>query len=411
MTESARVLIVDDKKLVRETVRDTLYGFDCVFADAMNGMGALTLIESLDPDVIFLDLKLQDMSGLDVLRAARLHGVVRGKVIILTGFPEDSTKAEAEELGVFAYLTKPINWKEVRGTFASAAPQSVPAVRIHEPSGIVSVKRREQARAHSRAADASRPHILVLDDNTLWLESMEELLGKEFNLTLTTSVKQAARHVRRNNYALVVLDMRLPDDISGLDVLERMRKAKADLRAIVLTENPDYESAIESVKRGALDYVSKADSSKLTDIIHQILAEPPQPIRVFLSYEKTDRAKVTRIYQKLMERGFLPWMDYKSIVGGKWEPRIRREIATTDFFVFCLSPNSIHKEGPMRKEVRQALDRQEGMLDDTIFFITARLEECDVAAPFDVFQYFDVFKREGFTRLVRALSSKRKKPD
>ena len=130
---------------------------------------------------------------------------------------------------------------------------------------------------------------------------------------------------------------------------------------------------------------------------------------MFLSYERSDRAKVSGLFKRLVRRGFLPWMDVKSIVAGrKWEPEIRNAIDQCDYFVFCLSTHSLYKEGMIRKEISQALERQNGLLDDSIFFITARLEDCEIVKPFSEFQYVDLFKRDGFHILLEALSSGRK---
>jgi ActR/RegA family two-component response regulator len=254
------------------------------------------------------------------------------------------------------------------------------------------------ARLRVDATSAARvdglPRVLVLDDDKVWLETIELVLRDDFELTLTTSVNEAFTYVRKARYDLVVLDVRLQGGTSGLDVLERMRRAIPDLRAIMLTEMPDYESALESGRRGALDYVSKAEVAKLAEIAKRALGNRSRPIQVFLCYERTDRAKVSRLYERLVSRGFLPWMDLKSIAGGKrWEPEISAAIDRADYFVFCASTHSLYKEGAMRKEIHMALDRQKGMPDDRVFFIPARLDECALERPLDMFNFVDLSER------------------
>jgi two-component system response regulator (stage 0 sporulation protein F) len=408
----ARVLIIDDKKLVRDTVRDALYDFNCVIAEAQDGSAALTLLEAFQPDVIILDLKLQDMSGLDVMIAGHHRCVIRGKVIVLTGLPEPWTREQAETLGVFAYLTKPINWTELRRTVAEAIPESAPLVSTGVKPVLEEVLPRvlPPPRRRSQGLDMRR-RILVLDDDVKWLDTVRDLLGNDFNLTLTISAREAIRHVRRNGYALVLLDKNLPNGASGLDVLDEMRRAVPGVRAIVMTEDPDKYSLMDSVLRGAVDYVEKSESRNLNDTVHRILSEPREQIRVFLSYVKADRPKVLRLHKKLTQRGFLPWMDCKNITGGRWKPQIHKQIATTDYFLFCLSSHSINKEeGVINEEVHLALERQSRMREETIFFVIGRLEDCDVTEPFREFQYFDVFRSSGFTRLVSALGHKDRKP-
>lgn len=260
-------------------------------------------------------------------------------------------------------------------------------------------------------ASSVQPRILVLDDKQIWLDTIELLLDQEFELVLTTSPEKACRKVQKELFDLVVLDEQLSGGISGLDVLSRMRKANPHLRAIILTGVPDIQSALESGKRGALAYVSKGSAADLKGTVAKVLGRDERPVRIFLSYEISDRPEVVQLYEGLLERGFLPWMDIKSIVGGKkWEPKIHEAIRNTDYFILCLSAQSLLKSkkrsGVMRKEIEQALSRQEGLPDETVFFIPVRLEECEIPPPFDRFQWINSYEVDGFERLLRALEPK-----
>jgi CheY-like chemotaxis protein len=120
-----KVLLVDDRKVVRLTLKEILLGFDCVFSEAPDGVTALTLMVATRFDVIFLDLKLPDLSGIAILREGRRQGIVLGKVIILTGLPDPETHREAALLGAFKYLTKqPMGWEEIRNAFVEAISDS-----------------------------------------------------------------------------------------------------------------------------------------------------------------------------------------------------------------------------------------------------------------------------------------------
>ncbi len=404
MKRRPRVLIVDDRDIVRETVIDILSIFDCEFAEAGNAASALEEIEKCDPDVIFLDLMLQDEAdGLDVLRQARRRDLARGKVIVLTGRPE----IIPDELQVFAYLTKtPIDMDQVRETFKDALPDVRLAPAALEASAAHAEVPNARAKPRRATTKDQRPSVLVLDDKQMWLETIEQILGNDFQLTLTTSAEEAWKHARKRRFDLVVLDMKLLGGVSGLDVLERMRKAIPDLRAIMLTDRPDLRSAVESVRRGALDYVSKADVANLAETAKRALSRQSLP-RVFLSYEKTDRPKVVRLHERLARKGALPWMDRKNIVGGRrWLPQIRKAIESVDFFVFCASPNSVTKRGVLQREVKWALEREEGVLDDDVFFIVLCLEPCNVPDALAEFEYIKLYERDGFKRLLSTLATK-----
>ena len=410
MRPPSRVLVVDDKEAARESLQLLLFGFDCVFSEAENGAKALELIRTNEFDVIFLDLKLPDLPGIEVLRLARkMASSDLGKVIIVTALPDSQTQEEAIELGVFRYLTKPLDYEEIRRVFAEAtselpqSPSPTPAMEVSPPSFG------SQEHRTGFGTRTSLPRLLVLDDSEAWLDIMQEVLENDFDLSLTTDANEACKWAEDETFALAILDMKLPGGISGLDVLNRMRMASPDLRAIILTAYPDYGSALESGKRGAIAYVSKHELATLTETVKRILDEKVRPIRVFISYSKRDVEQVSELYEKLTSRGFLPWMDVKNLLPGtRWEPEIRKAIDQADYFIFCLSNFSLFREGIIRKELRQALERQKGLLDDSIFFIAARLEKCKVVEPFNEFQYVDLFKEDGFTRLLQALSSDRK---
>ncbi len=412
MPHQARVLLVDDREMVRETLRCILDDFDCSFEEAEDGETALRCMTTESFDVVYLDLRLPDISGLEVLRRVRSSGGFQGKVIILTGQPEEATRAEAKDLGVLRYLGKnPISWHEIREAFVTALPDAVE--RASKPraavppvvSGTPQTLRHAGRPRKSAKAGAGLPRLLVLDDDPVWLETMDEALGTNFDLTLTTSAKEASRLSRRSRFDLVILDMQLPGGVSGLDVLGEVRRARPDLRAIILTAFPDPDSAFRSARAGAVRYISKGEPKELPDMIARLLQERERPIRVFLSYARADYSRVSYWFRRLLQEGFLPWMDTKSIVGGlQWEPEIEKAIRECDRFIFFVSRRSLERTGKLRKELNLALEHVREMLPRSVFLIPARLEDCRLDEQIQEFESVDLFKKEGAARLLRALN-------
>ena len=121
MDRVIEVLIVDDRVNVRRTIKNMLLDFNCNFTEATKGEDALSLIGKDLYDVIFLDVRLPDISGIETLRRAKQAQPNLGKVIMLTGDSEEETRIEAEKLGAFAYLDKaPVKREEVRKKFVEA---------------------------------------------------------------------------------------------------------------------------------------------------------------------------------------------------------------------------------------------------------------------------------------------------
>jgi two-component system response regulator PilR (NtrC family) len=107
-TRAARILVVDDEQSMRELLAIVLRreGYDVVLAD--NGHAAIEIIEREPVDVLISDINMPDMSGVDVLRAAKkLDQDILG--IMITAFASTETAIEAMRLGACDYLSKPFD--------------------------------------------------------------------------------------------------------------------------------------------------------------------------------------------------------------------------------------------------------------------------------------------------------------
>lgn len=129
-----------------------------------------------------------------------------------------------------------------------------------------------------------------------------------------------------------------------------------------------------------------------------------QPARVFISYARKDLGKVKELYQQLKEAGFSPWQDIHDILPGElWHDALMRAIREAPFFLACLSTNSVNKRGVIQEELKEALQIWLRKLDDDIYFIPVRLEECPVPEALAKFQWVDLHTDGGFAKLSQAL--------
>lgn len=103
-----KVLIIDDEQEFASTLRDRLVlrGFDSLAV--FHAEHALSSIAEEHPEVILLDLGLEGISGMNMLRAIRVSGTDCA-VIILTGVADDHVFREAIETGATDVLVKPID--------------------------------------------------------------------------------------------------------------------------------------------------------------------------------------------------------------------------------------------------------------------------------------------------------------
>ena len=110
-----RVLLADDHPKVLENAKKLLGPDYLVVGAVSNGVMALEAARELTPDLIVLDLKMPQLSGLDVLRWLMDHPQYRRiPKILLSGSSEDRDIEEAYQLGVNTYFQKPGSLDEYR---------------------------------------------------------------------------------------------------------------------------------------------------------------------------------------------------------------------------------------------------------------------------------------------------------
>jgi two-component system, NtrC family, response regulator PilR len=118
----ARLLVVDDERSMRELLSIVLRreGYDVTLAE--NGRRAIELLERGRFDLLVSDIKMPDMTGVDVLRAAkRIDSDILG--IMITAFASADTAIEAMRLGAHDYLSKPFDVDELKMKVRNALEQ------------------------------------------------------------------------------------------------------------------------------------------------------------------------------------------------------------------------------------------------------------------------------------------------
>jgi DNA-binding NtrC family response regulator len=116
------------------------------------------------------------------------------------------------------------------------------------------------------------PRVLVVDDEPGVRESLRMLLKDECEVVLAEGVEPALRALDESPPDLVLLDLVMPGR-SGLELLEELRERDAQIPVVVLTATRTIATAVEAMKRGAADYVTKpfeVDSLRLK--VRQLLA-------------------------------------------------------------------------------------------------------------------------------------------
>jgi CheY-like chemotaxis protein len=260
----------------------------------------------------------------------------------------------------------------------------------------------------------ANPTILLADNNELFLSTTAEYLERKGYKVLRANSPESARRILENEIlALAIIDYRLRNDLDDTDesgyLLAHDTLRKASVPKVILTQ---FDNRIDTVVKAlhreangasaAVDYVFKKDGlPRLLEVVESSLRK----VNVFLCYAHADGKAVEKLYDNLAEAGFTPWMDKRDLVGGEnWTAAIKRAIRGADFFIACISRNSVSRRGFIQKEIKMAWELWDEKLKEDVYLIPARLEECDVLDDrFNDLQWVNLFKPQGFRNLVEAL--------
>ena len=105
-----KVLVVDDEPFICRSLSFVLRKEDYEVFEARDGEEALAMIQSHKPDLVFMDVMMPKMNGLEVTKHVKADPELVGtKIILLTAKGQDSDRATGEAAGADDYMTKPFS--------------------------------------------------------------------------------------------------------------------------------------------------------------------------------------------------------------------------------------------------------------------------------------------------------------
>lgn len=143
MTALRKVLVVDDDPVVGKSFDRVLSGKGYAVITAHDGEEALRKLKNESYDVVFTDIKMPGMSGLEVAEQVKARQPWL-PVVIVTGYGSEENQARAEAAGVSGFLRKPLSPEMIEGSAekaclekaAPAAPQEAAAAPAAEAAGV-----------------------------------------------------------------------------------------------------------------------------------------------------------------------------------------------------------------------------------------------------------------------------------
>ena len=147
------------------------------------------------------------------------------------------------------------------------------------------------------AAQTERTLLIVEDDKSFLQQLARAMEARGFDVATAESVGEGLQQVEMSAPAFAVVDMRLGDG-NGLDVISALKRRRPDARGIVLTGYGNIATAVNAVKLGAVDYLSKpADAD---DVVAALLASGTEKSELPHNPMSADRVRwehIQRIYE------------------------------------------------------------------------------------------------------------------
>jgi DNA-binding LytR/AlgR family response regulator len=191
-------LIADDEASARSRFRKLLapYSFDLVEGDAHDGLAALEAIQKHRPQVVFLDVEMPGLNGLEVVEA--LTPEVMPLIVFVTAYDEHALAAF--EANAVAYLLKPVDEDRLRAVVSRIEQL------VRSPGEVA----QEAARASAAASARPQPlhHVVAVQRDGYVLIPLSEVCFFQVEDGVT-HVKTATTSYR-TNYAIGQLESRLP---------------------------------------------------------------------------------------------------------------------------------------------------------------------------------------------------------
>jgi CheY-like chemotaxis protein len=251
------VLIIDDNATSRASLAYHLASWGMTIQSAEGGQQALALLDAAvaaqQPfQIALLDWHLPDMDGEMVARAIRERPALRDlRVVSLTAVGHRGDAARAREVGIQAYLTKPLRRSQIFNCLLTVMQQAAPS----------SQARPHLVTRHTLTEAANIPRVLVAEDNVDNQAVIVRLLKRlGYRAEVANNGQEALAALEKNRYAAVLMDCWMPV-MDGFTATTHMRARDRELGIhtpiIAVTADARESNRDRCLEGGMDDFITK----------------------------------------------------------------------------------------------------------------------------------------------------------
>jgi len=243
-----RMLIVDDNQTNRRILREMLAAEGVNVDEASSAAEGLDALRRIRYDLAILDVQMPDMDGFQLVTAVRGEKkIARTRLLMLTSAGQRGDGERCRELGIRAYLTKPLaraDLLEALGTVLGAPDDGAGS---------------EVITRHTIAESRKSLRVLLAEDNPVNQQVAVAMLVKRgHEVHVSSNGREAVDAVTERDYDVVLMDIQMPemDGFEATHVIRELPKGK-DLPIIGLTAHALSGERDRCLSHGMTDYLAK----------------------------------------------------------------------------------------------------------------------------------------------------------
>jgi CheY-like chemotaxis protein len=276
--DKLRVLIVDDNATNRRILCHQSRCWGMVPTETESGRQALTLLsaaesEGIAYDLAILDLMMPEMDGFDLARAIKATpDIARVPLVLLTSFGERRHSEVAQEVGIAAYLTKPVRESQLFDCLTTVMGNAMEAAANES---VLPWAKRERRRTMQKEKTMSNKLILVAEDNIVNQKvAMRQLQKLGYRADAVADGREALEALGRIPYDLVLMDCQMPE-MDGYEATVKIRSREGITKhtpIVAMTANALEGDRAKCLAAGMDEYVSKpVKSEELERVLERFL--------------------------------------------------------------------------------------------------------------------------------------------
>lgn len=272
----SRILVVDDNATNRKVLIEMVALWEISYEEASDGKGALAEMEKAAKDgnpyhLVILDGQMPEMDGFEVSKRIKENPAFADtRIILLTSMGRRGDAARCKELGISAYLLKPIKQSELLGACMNVLGHSLLDANLGKGRLITRHTVREEQRCRQSLK------ILVAEDNPVNQKLVVRILKKQGHSTVVVeNGQEALERLEKDVFDLVLMDVQMPvmDGLKATAIIRDREKSTGTHIPIVAMTARAMKGDRESCLEAGIDYyISKPFKvAELLEVLHLVM--------------------------------------------------------------------------------------------------------------------------------------------